>query len=205
MGSLSLLHWIFPTQESNWGLLHRKGILYQLSYQGSPSLIESRYWMWAVTAAKMPLILHRRKWHLYTAPSGLKSNSRPPTATDRGACSQALGLLFLWSVVFGWNLEAHYDQVWAYCKQPNIYQVPNFRKGNIDNESKSVSHSVMSSSLWPHGLYSPPGPSVHGILQARIPGSHPFLQRIFPTQGSNPSLPHCRQIFYCLSLQGSPI
>ena len=31
-----------------------------------------------------------------------------------------------------------------------------------------VSHSVMSDSLWPHGLYSPPSSSVHGILQARI-------------------------------------
>ena len=27
---------------------------------------------------------------------------------------------------------------------------------------------IMSSSLWPHGLYRPPGSSVHGILQARI-------------------------------------
>ena len=35
VGSLSLLQWIFPTQESNWGLLHCRQILYQLSYQGS--------------------------------------------------------------------------------------------------------------------------------------------------------------------------
>ena len=33
--SLSLLQWIFLTQESNWGLLHCRQILYQLSYQGS--------------------------------------------------------------------------------------------------------------------------------------------------------------------------
>ena len=36
VGSLSFLQWIFPTQESNWGLLHCRKILYQLSYQGSP-------------------------------------------------------------------------------------------------------------------------------------------------------------------------
>ena len=30
---------IFPTQESNWGLLHCRQILYQLSYQGSPTII----------------------------------------------------------------------------------------------------------------------------------------------------------------------
>ena len=35
LGSLSLLQVIFPTQESNWGLLHCRRILYQLSYQGS--------------------------------------------------------------------------------------------------------------------------------------------------------------------------
>ena len=34
--SLSLLQQIFPTQESNWGLLHCRQILYQLSYQGRP-------------------------------------------------------------------------------------------------------------------------------------------------------------------------
>ena len=35
-------------------------------------------------------------------------------------------------------------------------------------------------------------------------GSHSFLQGIFPTQGSNPGLLHCRQILYHLSHQGSP-
>ena len=33
---------------------------------------------------------------------------------------------------------------------------------------------------------------------------HAVLQRIFPTQGSNPGLLHCRQILYHLSQQGSP-
>ena len=36
VGSLSLLQGIFPTQESNWSLLHCRWILYQLSNQGSP-------------------------------------------------------------------------------------------------------------------------------------------------------------------------
>ena len=34
---------------------------------------------------------------------------------------------------------------------------------------------------------------------------HPPLQGIFPTQGSNPGLRHCRQIRYRLSHQGSPV
>ena len=36
LGSSSLFQRIFPTQESNPGLLHCRQILYQLSYQGSP-------------------------------------------------------------------------------------------------------------------------------------------------------------------------
>ena len=36
VGSLFLLQRIFLTQESNWGLLHCRWILYQLSYRGSP-------------------------------------------------------------------------------------------------------------------------------------------------------------------------
>ena len=36
VSSLSLLQRIFKAQESNWGLLHYRWILYQLSYQGSP-------------------------------------------------------------------------------------------------------------------------------------------------------------------------
>ena len=53
---------------------------------------------------------------------------------------------------------------------------------------------------------SPPGPSVHGDSPGKNTrvGCHALLQGIFPTQGSNPGLPHCRQILYCLSHQGSP-
>ena len=35
-------------------------------------------------------------------------------------------------------------------------------------------------------------------------GCHFLLQRIFPSQGSNLGLPHCRQMLYHLSQQGNP-
>ena len=35
-------------------------------------------------------------------------------------------------------------------------------------------------------------------------GCHFLLQGIFPIQGLNPGLPHCRQMLYNLSHQGSP-
>ena len=58
--------------------------------------------------------------------------------------------------------------------------------------SESESCFVMSNSLGSHGLYSP------GILQA----SCSLLQGIFPIQGLNRGLLHCRQILYQLSYQG---
>ena len=36
-------------------------------------------------------------------------------------------------------------------------------------------------------------------------GSRSLLQGIFPTQGSNLDLPHCRRILYWLSHKGSPV
>ena len=48
MGSLSLLQWIFLTQELNRGLLHCKLILYQLSYQGTWNMVRSA-WLLRVT------------------------------------------------------------------------------------------------------------------------------------------------------------
>ena len=53
---------------------------------------------------------------------------------------------------------------------------------------------------------STPGSSVHGDSPGKNigEGCHSLLQGIFPTQGLNPGLPHCRWILYHLSHQGSP-
>ena len=59
---------------------------------------------------------------------------------------------------------------------------------------------VMSDSLPSRGLYSPwnsLGPNT-GLGSLSLP------QGIFPTQGSNLGLPHCRQILSQLSYRGSP-
>ena len=69
-------------------------------------------------------------------------------------------------------------------------------------EGEDASHSVMSDSLWPHGLRptrllcprNSPGQNTGG-------GSCSCLQGIFMTQGSNQGLLHCRQILYHLSYQ----
>ena len=52
-----------------------------------------------------------------------------------------------------------------------------------------------------------PGSSLHGILHARILKwvAISFSRGIFPSQGSNLDLLHCRQILYQLRYQGSSI
>ena len=70
----------------------------------------------------------------------------------------------------------------------------------MEEKSKSESLSVVSNSLPPHGLYSSwnsPGQDI-GV------GGLSLLQRIFPTQGSNPGLPHYSWILYQLSHKGNP-
>ena len=65
---------------------------------------------------------------------------------------------------------------------------------------KVKSLSVVSNSMWPHGLYSlwnSPGQNT-GV------GSLSLLHGIVPTQGPNPCLPHCKQILYQLSHKRSP-
>ena len=67
----------------------------------------------------------------------------------------------------------------------------------VSNESGSC--SVMSNSLWPHGLYS----SWNSPGQNTGVGSLSLLQGSFPTQGSNPGLLHWGWILYQLSHKGS--
>ena len=69
----------------------------------------------------------------------------------------------------------------------------------------SPSHSVMSSLFVTHGLQP-----ARFLFPWDSPGKNTgvstnfLLQGIFPTQGLNPGLPHCRQILYHLSQQGNP-
>ena len=111
VGSPSILLGIFRTQESNWGLLHCRQILYQLSYQEVQ----------------------------YLTLSSVQSLSRV--------------------------------RVFA-----TLWTVPH-QRGSVHGDSLGKNTGV---------------------------GCHVLLQGIFTIQLSNPGLPHCWQILYCLSHQGSP-
>ena len=76
--------------------------------------------------------------------------------------------------------------------------------GKMTTAPRTLPHSlmatVMSDSLWSHGLYTPwnsPGQNT-GMRSLSL------FQGIFPTQGSNPGLPQCRWILYQLNHKGSP-
>ena len=74
----------------------------------------------------------------------------------------------------------------------------NIHKSTHSNESES--HSVVSNSLRPHGLYSTwnsPGQNT-GV------GSLSLFQWIFPTQGSNPALPTLQADSLPAEPQGKP-
>ena len=93
-------------------------------------------------------------------------------------------------------------------------------------KNESGSCWVVSDSLQPHGLYSQrnsPDQDKVKVVQSCLTlcepmncspwnspgqntgvGSLSLLQGIFPTQGSNPGLPHGRRILYQLSHKGSP-
>ena len=76
-----------------------------------------------------------------------------------------------------------------------------FLHSSVGKETESESRSVLSDSLWPHGLYSP----WNSLGQNTAAGSFSLLQGIFPIQGLNPGLPHPRQILYQLNHKGSPV
>ena len=75
-----------------------------------------------------------------------------------------------------------------------------FLNQNQNYVSKESESEVMSYSLRPHGLQPTriPIPSDFPGKNTAM-GSQFLLQGIFPTQGSNPGLPHCRQMLYHLS------
>ena len=84
------------------------------------------------------------------------------------------------------------------------YQSQGFPGGSVVKDQpasagESESRSVMSDSLQPHGLCS----LWNSLGQNTGVVSLSLLQGIFPTQGSDPGLPHCRWILYQLSHQGS--
>ena len=113
---------------------------------------------------------------------------------------QAMGHTWV-ALAVHWNNLGSFTNYW--CSGPTLGETDfNWSGCSLGRSLKilrevsewvSESRSVMSDSLWPHGLYSPPPGQGTGVRSLSL------FQGIFPTQGLNPGLPHCRQILYQLS------
>ena len=106
------------------------------------------------------------------------------------------------------SMESSRQEYWSGLLFPTLGDLPNsgvkpespVSPALADGFLERRSRSVMSDSLRPHGLYSPwnsPGQNT-GV------GSLSLFQGIFPTQGLNPGLLHCRRILYQLNHKGNP-
>ena len=104
--------------------------------------------------------------------------------------------------MWGWAVDIN-NQKWKVkvtqsC--PTLWDLMDYTQ-----KERKWSCSVMSESLRPHGwvactrLFCP----WDFLGKSTGVGCYFLLQGIFPTQGSNPGLLHCRQMLYRLSHQGS--
>ena len=99
-----------------------------------------------------------------------------------------------------WNESSFSHQFWVHTMGSHCFKCWGKRTQKTA-ELSPLKVKVVSNSLRPHGLYSPwesPG-------QSTAVGSLSLLQGIFPTQGSNPGLPHCRQILYSWATREAPL
>ena len=118
--------------------------------------------------------------------------------TDRGDWQAAVcGVTKSRTGLSGWAQQ--WETLGCYCHslgETKCYLWMQRRGQKCETESRSV----VSYSLRPRGLYSPWNSPGHNTGV----GSLSLLQGIFPTQGSNPGLSHCRRILYQLNYRGSP-
>ena len=133
------------------------------------------------------------KWKSEVQNSGLRQPV-PEGETWKGSDKrQGGGKFFYLCTYFSYKCSLKMFTCYAFLENRLIIYVVLMKFGSDDWQSES--HSAVSNSLRLHGLYSPwnsPGQNI-GV------GSLSLLQVIFPTQGSNPGLPHCRWILYQLS------
>ena len=106
----------------------------------------------------------------------------------------AVLLTLLWCV----RMSIKWSRKWCFeenllLKSASSVPVFIYRQESEKWKWKSLSHVQLFGTPW-----NAPGQNT-GVRSLSL------LQGIFPTQGSNPGLSHCRQILYKLSHKGSPI
>ena len=97
----------------------------------------------------------------------------------------------------GQSLQDIYNPAWC----PGATNKTTPRSG--ESESEVAQSCPTLCNLMGSSLHQAP-PSMGFSRRKYWSGFHFLLQGIFSSQGSNPGLPHCRQMLYHLSHQGSP-
>ena len=131
----------------------------------------------------------------------ISSSSNIHTFTPTHKYTWNAGIIFR-SILPIFGCYKHFTKEWKFKKSVItrcicIYLVKDAEfhhsvKWGVEQNCAVLNCSVVSDSLWPIRLLCPCGFSGQEYW-------------IFPTQGSNPGLPHCRKILYHLSHQGSKI
>ena len=105
-----------------------------------------------------------------------------------------------WNADFQWDVNRCYKikNLWAVCGNImyyfhilEIHITEKFWLGDLEIKGEKFVYTGFPTYFINMGTF--------GHVTSTDMGSHSLLQGIFPTQESNPSLLHCRQIFYHLS------
>ena len=161
-------------------------------FSGEPSLIQevtAKYRGWWSIKVWMSMQFMEVEWHRWTKESRVK-----------------LGYCSIQGASKRWGVK---NKRWVKGKEDFIKEGSNpAERPNRRAVYACARHvtSVVSDSLQPYGPYP-----ARLLCPWDSPGKnagvrcHALFQGIFPTQGSNLGLQHCRQILHHLSHQGSPI
>ena len=187
-----------PNQGLNPGLPHCRQILYQLSPQGSPRILECfnfktpspadlpspgiERWSPAIQADSLPTYL----------------SGKPKVINGR---NQKLDKVLKWK----WKSLGH---VWLFATpwtvvhgilQARILEWVAFPFSRGFSQPRDQTQVCHIAGRFFTSWATREAQEYWSALTLRS-----FLQQIFPTQGLNPGIPYCRQILYQLSPQGSP-
>ena len=200
VGSLSLLQWVFLTKELNQGILPCPRSISRSGRPTEEGIAQSRTRLKWLSSS---IILHC--WQILYQLSYQGSPYFKEMAYFGVIIKYMFKYMFkyIYSVQFSCSVVS--DPLRPHGLQHARLPCPSPTPGAYSNLCPLSwwCHPIIPSSVAPfssclQSFWNSPSQNT-GVV------SLSFLQQIFPTQGSNPGLLHCRKILYQLSQKGSPI
>ena len=169
--SLSFLQRIFPTQELNWGLLHCRRILYQLSYEGSPHPLQAprnlpvspmQPWR-AVQGQPLGPPLLSLHYKVTWAPLGTVQALDTPHSLISTAGPRTPLLTLSLGVIFPWKKPSSPGPL----GRPSCVPSPGAKVGSVGEHRARTEISCPLSTPSPHNAHTQAG--VHWALPCQAP------------------------------------